>query len=202
MWRIPIFGTRMSDVTDMRVKGWQISIYKNGRGTLKGVTTTDIVGNVTMSKNRVQFVLKQVDQMVYLYKLVDNVLVSESPKHYQADGSEGCEGTIFINDHSNPEKCYAFWRSKELQSLMDSCGIDRLSFSKSNEETFDYAIPITGEGYDFLTDGSVTKEVESNVYKIFNASYLCKPAESTLMLSQKYDINKVSKQLIADMYKG
>ena len=117
-------------------------------------------------------------------------------KHYNPDGVEDCEGTIFINDHSDPDRIYAFWRSKELQNLMDSKGIEKLSFRKDGDSTFDMTIEKSeGEGFTFETDGNVTT-TDTGDKAIFGASYVYKNDTHELILIQGYNIEKLTVDLL------
>lgn len=191
MLKILVFDIKKSDVTDMSVKGWKVSIYRDREGGYSGY--------VTIEKGRVRFTLSHESANdVILKKFVDNTCVDT--KKYGTDGVKNCEGTVFINDHTDPKRVYAFWRNKEIQTLMDSAGIEKIAFAKSADKTFDYEIEKTGEGYTFFTDGKVTEEAETNKYKIFGATYLFKTETKELILIQDYDINEISTKLLKDIF--
>jgi len=190
MIKILVFDIKKSDVTDMSVKGWRVSIYRDKEGGYSGY--------VTVEKGNVKFTLThESSDDVLLKKYVDNTCVDT--KRYGTDGVKNCEGTLFINDHTDSKRVYAFWRNKELQNLMDSAGVEKLSFSKSPEPTFDYEIKRTGEGFGFYTDGHIT-ETENGTCKIFGATYLFKLQDKELIMIQQYDINKISESLMKDIF--
>ena len=191
MLRIPILDWRTNEVTEMKVKGWKITIYRDqSLGKNKG--------KAIIAKGPIEFVLTRIDNdFVQLEKWTNHNLVET--KLYHADGVNNCHGMVYINDHSEPKRCYAFWRSNELQTLLDSVGIDRLVFSKSTEDTFDYETPKTSdEGYGFQTDGAIT-EMEGDFYHIYSAKYFfrrdCENG-NILVLSRNYDVEYLTKELL------
>ena len=195
MLKIPILGFRKSDVTKMSVKGWKVEIYRDNVG---------FKGHVTFAKGNTSFTLTQVDlENIELEKWVDNQLVET--KHYGADGCENCEGTVYINDHSDPKRCYAFWRSKELQSFLDSCGIEKLTFSRSDQPKFEYEISTNANdyervGYPFYTDGIITTDYSRCTYSVFDATYIWKPETEELIISQSYNIDQLASVLIDHIF--
>jgi hypothetical protein len=193
MLRIIINDPNKTDVKDMFSKGgWKISIYRDKADKKGGIF-------VTIKKGNIEFQLYQIDgNEVELKKFVD--LNCVDTKRYSTDGVENCEGTIFLNDHSDPRRCYAFWRNKELQLLMDSIGIEKITFSKSFDETFDLEVPKTSdEGYPFITDGTVALNSD-NVYEIYGATYVIKRDNSEIIMTHKYNIENLSKKLLDIVY--
>ena len=198
MLRILVFDPNRSDVTDMSVKGWKVSIYRDRDHGGMG-------GSVTIRKGLIEFRLLQTSpNTVELKKFVDNNCVDT--KMYDTDGCVNCEGTVLINDHSDPKRCYAFWRNKELQTLLDSLGVEKMTFAKSTIvglNKFDYDIPVKEgtEGFDFYTDGSISLEEETGTRKIFGATYVFRKNDENgkggeLIITNGYDINKLSDILL------
>jgi hypothetical protein len=84
-------------------------------------------------------------------------------------------------------------------NLIDSVGAKRLLFAKSLTELFDYEVEKNCEGYDFVTDGKVTYQPDTNTYQIYGASYVYRPVEAELILSPIYNIEYVTNNILRDM---
>ena len=187
MWKVKI--STEGDAVEVKIRGnWLLRIFRDELGTNT---------HYSIEKGIVRYELYQEDDKVILEKYVDNQFIET--KKYRSDGVENCEGTVFLNDHSNPKRCYAFWRSKELLNLIDSVGAKRLLFAKSLTELFDYEVEKNCEGYDFVTDGKVTYQSDTNTYQIFGASYVYRPVAAELILSPIYNIEYVTSNILRDM---
>jgi hypothetical protein len=198
MIRILIFDLKKSDITSMSVRGWHVVMEK------EEVRAT-IYRDFKPYNTRVRFVLEPaIDGGVVLKRYHDIFndkgdiveTIRKEVKHYATDGVKNCEGTLFINDHSIPDRIYGFWRNRELQSLMDSKGIEKLSFRKEESDTFDMTIENNSDVLEFETDGFVTKN-DDNTCGVFGATYVYRITTNELILSQKYDIEKLTEKLLA-----
>lgn len=190
MLRIPINDANKSDVIGKAIRGgWRMSIYHDG-GKLSYLHVV---------RGTIEFTLKQLDKdTVELKKFIDNTCVDT--KTYGTDGVENCEGTLLINEHSDPKRCYAFWRNRELYCLMESCGVLKLMFAKTSEATFEYEIDSPDkEGFKFYTDGQISRDDDNKIH-IFGATYLFKQEEKELIVSHSYNIEELSKSLIKEIY--
>lgn len=178
MIKIKILSYIQSDVSRMIARGWDIRVYRDRENNTGS--------SVTAEKGVVKFMITQKDdgEHIVLKKFVNETCVDT--KEYRRDGTEQCEGTLFINDHSDPTKVYAFFRNDKLQNLMECVGIERLLFVRNSAEYIDEMPMKDG----IKTDGTIEDG------KITNATFIFSEDTHELMTVQNYNINKMEEVLL------
>ena len=196
MIKILLFESRLSDVTEMSVKGWKITIDRD---------KAHDQSFITVEKNGIKFTIDstQSDDWIVLKKYYCNTCVDT--KKYQTDGCRNAEGILFICDSADEKKTYAFWRNQELQILLESAGIERVSFKKDADETFDMTVYDSHDqlgAYTFKTDGALSTVIETeystmkDMTKVVGATYVYLMESNKLILSQHYDLEAMAQGLL------
>ena len=191
MIKIFLFNPLKSDVGQMRVRGWDVDIKKNDDGFI-----------ITVTRNQIKFVLYNAqDNTLKLMKYIGDSPDPVERKPYYLGNSKTCEGILYINEHSIPSKCYAFWRPQELENLMASCGLEKLSFRKDQETKFNMILDHFDEGFNFITDGKFSTSEDQQHVEIFDATYVADLNRKELILVQQYDIEELSEKILNEIYR-
>jgi hypothetical protein len=118
------------------------------------------------------------------------------------DTGSGINGTICISEGRSVETTYAFFRSEELQKIIDDYGLKKVSFPKDiTGYVFDKIVPSPANLPEtkaslppFHTDGSYEKyktEDGNIAWRIHGASYVYEYNTCTLTIPWEYNIPRV-----------
>lgn len=201
MIRIRINQKKVSDVTSMNAKGWRVSIFR------ESIAINEMV---TVEKDAIKFVVSimNVNRSKPEDHLVHNVNAVQIRKYVHGyytdskiflDTGSGINGTICISEGRSVETTYAFFRSEELQELIDDYGLKRVSFPKDiSGYLFDKIVPSPANLPEtkaslppFHTDGSYEKyktEDGDIAWRIHGASYVYEYNTCTLTIPWEYNI--------------
>ena len=203
MIRIRINKKKVSDVTSMNAKGWRISIYRD---------PNPLNEMVTVEKDAIKFILDIMHPAVVQNGTSAHTVNAVQIRKYVhgdfkdsklfMDTGSGINGTICISEGKCVETTYAFFRSEELQELIDEFGLKRVSFPKDNKEyKFDKIIqspaniPETKANIpNFHTDGTYEKiktESGGTAWKISGATYVYEYNTCTLTIPWEYNLLEV-----------
>ena len=183
MIKIKISCKTESDVSTYIARDWSVKMFR-------GYTHGEFF---VAEKDNIQFVVRETDDgRISLEKLVNG-----EPIDTKFAASDGCGigGTLYINDHREPERCYAFFRNEKLQDLLDCFGIPKLIFQKtsvgSDHFVMGYETQSTEE--EIITDGTI--EDNGDTRSISNAGYVYDVMAGLMILPQKYDIPAIIQSL-------
>ena len=145
MIKIKISCKTESDVSTYIARDWTIKMF---RGYSHGEF-------FVAEKDNIQFVVRETDDgRISLEKLVNG-----EPIDTKFAASDGCGigGTLYINDHREPERCYAFFRNEKLQDLLDCFGIPKLIFQKTSvgSDHFVMGYETHSTEDEIITDGTI-----------------------------------------------
>ena len=203
MIRIRINQKKVSDVTSMNAKGWRVSIYRDAN---------PLNEMVTVEKDAIKFMLNIMHPAVVQNGTSAHTVNAVQIKKYVhgyftdskifMDTGSGINGTICISEGKSVETTYAFFRSEELQELIDEFGLKRVSFPKDTKEyKFDKiiqspaTIPETKANIpNFHTDGTYEKiktESGGTAWKISGATYVYEYNTCTLTIPWEYNLWEV-----------
>lgn len=179
MIKVKILSPSETDVLKMECRGWTIKVtHDNGN-------RRDIVFVI---KDNIKFRLTAEwhSNIATLEKVVNgDVIDTKSTTTF----GQGVVGTLYINDHSNPEKCYAFFRTRRLVDLMDKHEIYKISFAEPSANGFikDYFFDDTGGGVcHFSSDGEIHRVLEGGfkpAFQISNARWIYSPNGELILIS-------------------
>ena len=200
MIRIRINPKKMSDVTTMIAKGWRVSIYRE---------PDPLNESVTVEKDAIKFMIKIIDCIleesatpvtaVEIRKYVHGYL-SDTRTFY--DTGSHINGMIGISEGRTVETTYAFFRSEELQDIVDEFGLKKVVFPKTaHDRKLDKVVlsphyfPENKSGIPpFHTDGKYNKhssDTDAVNWQIWDATYVYEYNTCTLSLPWKYDPENV-----------
>lgn len=183
MIKIKISCKTESDVSTYIARDWTIKMF---RGYSHGEF-------FVAEKDNIQFVVRETDDgRISLEKLVNG-----EPIDTKFAASDGCGigGTLYINDHREPERCYAFFRNEKLQDLLDCFGIPKLIFQKTSvgSDHFVMGYETHSTEDEIITDGTI--EDNGDTRSISNAGYVYDVMAGLMILPQKYDIPAIIQSL-------
>ena len=193
MVKIKIDSKKLSDVSDMRAKGWHISIFRSDDGDFIIVEKKDVrfkLGIITNDNGE-----KCVEVTKFLHG------VQKDTKLFDENGVGLC-GTICISEGKLDEETYAFFRNQKLQDIIEEFSLKRIVFPREAGNTFEkdvyhdyYKSRQSKDMPTFHTDGTY-EQVESKIkgiaqWHIVNATYVYEYNSATLTIPQKYDVDKV-----------
>jgi len=203
MIRIRINQKKVSDVTSMNAKGWRVSIYRDAN---------PLNEMATVEKDAIKFMLSIMHPAVLQNGTSAHTVNAVQIKKYVhgyftdskifMDTGSGINGTICISEGKCVETTYAFFRSEELQKIIDDYGLKRVSFPKDiSGYSFDKIVPSPANLPEtkaslppFHTDGSYEKykTEDGNVaWRIHGASYVYEYNTCTLTIPWEYNILRV-----------
>lgn len=179
MIKIKILSPSESDVLKMEVRGWTVKItHDNGN-------ERDVVFII---KGRIKFRLTAYwkSPTATLEKVIDGEVVDVKST---TTFSQGIVGTIFINDHSDPDKCYAFFRTRKIVDLMDKHEIYKVTFAEPSANGFikDYFFDDKGGPCRIITDGEINRVMEDGIkpaFQVRNATWIYSPNSELTILSE------------------
>lgn len=203
MIRIRINQKKVSDVTSMNAKGWRVSIFR------ESIAVNEMV---TVEKDAIKFMLNIMHPAVVQNgtgaHTVNAVQIRKYVHGYFTDSKifmdtgSGINGTICISEGRSVETTYAFFRSEELQKIIDDYGLKKVSFPKDiTGYVFDKIVPSPANLPEtkaslppFHTDGSYEKyktEDGNIAWRIHGASYVYEYNTCTLTIPWEYNIPRV-----------
>lgn len=183
MIKIKVSTKESSDVTQYVAREWTVKVYRSYRG-----------GEFfTAEKGPIQFVVKEDDDEVTVTKFVNGE--SADVKRSHADHC-GVGGTLYINDHKDPARCYAFFRNERIQSLIDYFQIPKLLFQKDSDTTID-EWTTTSPASEILTDGIVTDVDIDGIMGVLvdEAKFIYDAKTMILLIPQNYDLDYIESEL-------
>lgn len=182
MIRIKLFSRLHSDVSEMKAKGWDIALYKDT------TSPEGFVEHCVVSRGDVRFEIKRRGKYIEVKRFVDGDCLDT--KTYAADGVEGCEGTLYINENNREAtKTYCFFRNSELQCLLDSAGVEKMSFRGEGETSFE--IMSRSEDEYIRTDG-----VKEGAYLYKGCTYFLDKKTSDLFIMRDTDLNELADKIL------
>ena len=178
MIKVKILSPSESDVLKMEVRGWTVKItHDNGN-------KRDIVFVI---KGNIKFRLTSVwhSNVATLEKVVNGDVIDV--KSTTTFGN-GIVGTLYINDHSCPDKCYAFFRTRTIVDLMDKHEIYKVTFSEPSENGVikDYYFDDKGGVCSIISDGEINRVLEGGfkpAFQVRNATWIYSPNGELILLS-------------------
>lgn len=182
MVKVRLFPRQKSDVTEMTAKGWRIKIYSDE-------TDGFVSEHATVERKGVVFLVQRDNDKIIVKKFVEGECTDK--KIYDADGVQGCDGTLYINEQNDTPKSYAFFRNSEVQILLDSIGAERMSFRGEGCMTFEMTRNLDTEETDIVTDGN---KIGERSYE--NCSYYLDRKRKELFLVQGTLLDEVAKKLL------
>lgn len=183
MIKIKISCKTESDVSTYIARDWTVKMFR-------GYTHGEFF---VAEKDTIQFVVRETDDgRISLEKLVNG-----EPIDTKFAASDGCGigGTLYINDHREPERCYAFFRNEKLQDLLDCFGIPKLIFQKTSvgSDHFVMGYETHSTEDEIITDGTIEDNGETR--SVSNAGYVYDVMAGLMILPQKYDIPAIIQSL-------
>ena len=182
MIKIRICSPAETDVNKMEVRGWTVKVTHDNR------QERDVVYII---KNDVKFrlIAGWHDTTAVIEKSVGGKFVESKTTTTFHDG---IVGTIYVNDHSNPEKCYAYFRTRKIVDLMERLGVYRVLFGEPDSTGMinNYKINDKGGDIELVTDGTVTRTLEGGfnpIFEVMNATYIYNPSDRTLTIASNID---------------
>ena len=179
MLKIKVSTKEKSDVTRYFARNWSIQVFRNYKTGEYFVAERD----------NIQFVVNEDDDgMVVVTKYIDGIAIDQ--KTVKSDNC-GIGGTLYINDHRDIEKIYAFFRNERLQDLLDHYGITKLTFMGDSE------IP----EYRTLSTNVIVgqKTYDWNPHFIKNAKFIYDVDKTTLILPHNYDIEYIEQSIVKEL---
>lgn len=210
MIRIRINPKKASDVTTMYAKGWRVSIFREAKSENEMVVVEkDVLRFVMtiMSMNRadegeppVRIQAVQIKKFVHGYFVDSRIFL---------DTGSGINGTICISEGRTVETTYAFFRSEELQKLIEEFDIKRVAFPKDTTAyRFEKQIIIPNDTIvdshtmpEFHTDGTyqlIKTPDGDNAWLVSNATYVYEYKIRTLTIPWEYNLMHV-REIMKDL---
>lgn len=180
MIKIMIPKPSETDVTKMEVRGWTIKIsHDNGK---RSDTVFAMKGDI-----RFKLIAERGSSEAVLEKWVGSKLIDSKKTTTMGDG---IVGTLFINDHSVNEKCYAYFRTRKIVEFMEKFDIFRVTFIEPTSGIYmpEYIVDDNGDGCPFKTDGNFSRDVEGGykpIYKIWGARYILNKKDRSISITSR-----------------
>lgn len=190
--KIKIDSATKSDVISMTMRGgWKVHIYRNPDDEKKDFVT------VTRDPHRFHMYID--DNCIVIDRYFDGRKMDTKRFH---DTGSGINGLLFISENPISNLTYAYFRTEQLQSIMDDFDIVRVEIAKEPGVTFDKTIEyITLNGMPhFHTDG--TYELRENPddpnrseWLIGGATYIWDYENRRLHIPQVFDHRALRQKL-------
>ena len=190
--KFKIVSKNISDVTDMTAKGWRASVFRD-------LALKDEF--VVISKDRIKFnvSVNAENKQIVVDRYIDGKKIDYKRFH---DTGNGINGMIFIVEDDEIEKTYAFFRTEELQDLIETYHLHKVIIAKQAGDVFELTIPATRDDHaasadvyptmpPFHTDGTFELDSENNTWHIANATYVYDYQNQVLTIPQVYDPDKL-----------
>ena len=192
MIKVQILSPSESDVLKMECRGWTIKITHDN-GNQRDIVFV-IKGNI-----KFRLTAEWHSNVATLEKVVDgNVIDVKSTTTF----GQGVVGTLYINDHSTPEKCYAFFRTRKLVDLMDKHEIYKISFTEPSDNGViqDYHYDDKGGACAIISDGEINRVLEGGfkpAFQVRNATWIYSPNGELVLLStiDESSIDEIDRRL-------
>lgn len=188
MIRIKIEPASKSDVINMTARGgWKVAIYRNPADPKKDFVT------VTKEPNRFHLYLE--GDTVVLDRYLDAKRV-DSKKFY--DTGSGIDGTLCISENMQTNILYGYFRTDELQEIIEEFGLKKIEIAKEAGNKFSKTLPGIGDVPPFHTDGLYEKEESVDltwVWHVSDATYIWDYENKILYIPQVYDHASLKKNL-------
>lgn len=178
MIKIMIPKSSETDVTKMEVRGWTIKIsHDNGKNC-------DVVfamkGDI-----RFKLIAERGSTEAVLEKWVGSKLIESKKTTTMGDG---IVGTLFINDHSVAEKCYAYFRTRKIVEFMERFDIFRVTFIEPECGCYmpEYQFDDKGGDKPFTTDGNYERTIDDNyrsIWRIWGARYIMNKKDRSISIT-------------------
>ena len=182
MIKIKINKRNLSDVTEMFAKGWRASVFR-------GEDFRDDF--VIVSKERIKFEIRVDSEShnVIINRFVDGRKM-DAKKFY--DTGVGINGNICILEADALEQTYCFFRTNELQRLIDVYSLKKVLFAKQSGDKFNFTYQ-SSDNPDVRTDGEIIRGIENGkmVIEVKDATYIYDFTGSVLIIPQVYDPEKL-----------
>ena len=195
MTKIKVTKRMESDVTEMFANGWRVSVFRHDDFRYDFLV---------ISKDRIRFEIRpdKETHCIIVSRFVDGKKV-DYKKFY--DTGLGVTGTVCILEDTM-DNTYCFFRTEDLQQLIDTYRLKKVLFAKQAGEKFTYTMMYNPELHKnsfapIHTDGTMTnKMIEGkDSIEIVDATYVYDASQSILVIPQVYNpetIHALMKEII------
>lgn len=176
-----------SDVQTMTFKDWTVKLYR-AKGRPEWFTVT---------KENIQFVIRETDdgETITIQKYVDGECVDIKSTNSQGNG---IAGTLYINDHKSPARCYCFFRNETVQNMLNDLEIDQLTYyddGTNRDRISEFRLGKCPDTDAIVTDGRIEfeddEETGTTIVYVVDCHFVYCPWNNRLIVPYYPDIDMV-----------
>ena len=185
MIRIKINPDDKSSVINMTARGgWKVTIFRDSNDSKRDF--------VTVLREPVRFHLHIEGETVVLDRYVDGKRI-DTKKFY--DTGSGINGTICISENPQANTIYGYFRTDELQTIIEDFELKRIEIAKEPGKTMTKTIAGNGSTVPpFHTDGTYEEQKApdgSQQWLVGGATWIWEYETRTLHIPQIYDHERI-----------